>query len=871
MAAQTNILQALSEANAAYATTRRLTNQVQAQRSDMISSLTASYNAYINILKKAEDAQEFYRKLEGQVNKLSSRVKSVCRVQDEEREEVLSANVKKFTGGTIPKGTPLPSQPPTVDPAPSTVSGPKLKDYLQYMKGGSGMGAGVAMSGAMTHPQPQGQPGYAYSDPNSASYSSSMRPAPLGSEQSDPQTSCAGQGGYMAGYAGQVSAYHPSAPSPAPSPAPQSSGSPYKTPYGAAGGPYYPHQAAISAYPGATSSSAYPTPQNPSVPSASAPSAAATSTTPQPAAATTAGQSGSYAGSGTSTQHQTPYGYSSGQYPYYGYQNAAGMTPSGPVGTGVNQGSPHHAGQKASPQHQAGTGGYGAAAPVASSGYGTGAAHTSANISQAGAVAATGGTAQTPLPAAGAAATAQGYYGYYHQQQQQQHPGATAATTSASVPTTVSSAATTTQSSLPQYPYQFAPTRAVNSVSSMYSQAGSMYSANYRPDTMSPSGAVYGNQNGYTGTSQNNASKGPTSTTPATPAQPSQGTGSGAYASGMYSGAYAGGATTHTQSSMSTNTGTGIPSPQAGGPTAQWNMFSNYPQAGISSTSVSLAGGGRAPTNTSMSSSYQSSSKTTPSTTTTAGAAVTSISHIPGMSSIQYSQYAQGYTQSMMWAQYGTGNQQQYQQPQQQQQQRPTQPQQQQYSQQQYPHQEHYSYPQQYPQSAHHSYSQQQQPQPPQATQQQYPQQATHSTPAVATTTTTTSTPSASTTSASSTAVTTTTTAAAATVPTASTGISNLDLLSGIELTSPAASQWSPLTPQPAGGRQGGEAVGNSTTVAAPSSSTSAAAPPQPPPPTLSQSGAAPDLTSTATSYPAAQVPSSTTTNLPNVVSGVSL
>lgn len=80
-----------------------------------------------------------------------------------------------------------------------------------------------------------------------------------------------------------------------------------------------------------------------------------------------------------------------------------------------------------------------------------------------------------------------------------------------------------------------------------------------------------------------------------------------------------------------------------------------------------------------------------------------------------------------------------------------------------------------------------------------------------------------------------------------------MDLLSGIELTSPS-SQWSPLTPQPAGSRHSVEPTGERG-------------------PAPAQSGTAPDVTSSAAAAVAAstqQVPV-TGSNLPNIVSSVSL
>ncbi|XP_050712311.1 tyrosine-protein phosphatase non-receptor type 23-like isoform X2 [Eriocheir sinensis] len=861
MAAQGNILQALSEANAAYATTRRLTNQVQAQRAEMISSLMASYNAYLNILKKAEDAKEFYHKLEGQVNKLSSRVKSVCRVQDEEREEMLSANVKKFTGGVLgaKKGTALPKQPTNVDVTSSTGGGPKLKDYLQHMKGGSGMAtAGVpGASMAATHP---GAVGY---DPN-ASYVSGVRPAPLGSEQSDPLTSCSGQasaGGYTTSYTGPTSAYHPSAPSPGPSPAPHTSGSPYKTPYSAPGSQYYPQQTGASTYPAASGGMGYVPAQSStgSAANTSAPAPASTAVAPQPAS-TTASHPGGYMPTQPGGQHTGPYSYGS-QYPYYGYQNLpAGATSTHTSGTpqtpvqhttpmGVTQHQPQQTQQPQQPQQtrpqppqqpqpQAPqpqpAPGYSAPLPTS---YGA-TTHT----------ATTSGpprTAQTPQVHG---TNTQGYYGYYQQQ-------------TGTVSTPAAAGAVTPQS---YHPFQYAQNQG-QYIGSMYIQAGSHYSANSKQNVSKAGGVVYSNQSIYAGQAEPSI-KGqpPPVSTQAGPRHPLQ-----------------------TFSSLSVTT------PQAANLYTHWNMYANYPQGGIASTSVSQAGS--ASTNTSKSGMPDCPFSNTLATTTATTTATTDVNQAgpkttPAPVPSSFVPGAQ-YNQPMLWAQY-TGSQQQQQQQQQQPQYQPRLPQTQQAPSQQPPqqksqqqHGQTYSQqPQQYPQQAYpqhqthqypvklqqhpgqypaHSqqypYTQQPQqpqqvplqpsqqppvqPQQPHPSQQPLPQQQQQPRPPVP--------PQHPQGATSTTAATTTTTTTTTTATSATSGISNLDLLSGIELTSPPNSQWSPLMPQPAGSSSTAEPAGVGGQAPA-------------------QSGTAPDVTSSAAAAAAAtsaqQLPVSGS-NLPNIVS----
>nr|XP_053638319.1 tyrosine-protein phosphatase non-receptor type 23-like isoform X2 [Cherax quadricarinatus] len=824
MAAQGNILQALSEANAAYATTRRLTNQVQAQRTETISSLLASYNAYINILKKAEDAEEFYHKLEGQVNKLASRVKSVCRVQDEEREEVLSANVKKFTGSSVaskaPGGPMVSGQIPNLDAGASTASGPKLKDFLQHMKGG-GMGVSSGMHSGMTAASVQvqpGAPGYVYSNQSSA-YTSSMRPAPLGSEQNDPLTSCSG---YTGSYSSQASAYHPSAPSPAPSPAPQCTGSPFKMPVTASPhhtpGQYYPQQSGASAYSANVGVAGYPAAQSSATPMPSTQAASYSSIiNAPPTAATTVSQPSSYTASQVGSQHPSQFGYNV-QYSPYSYQNVPGMTLTTPtVSTSAH--SPHGMPQ-GSPLHGGATSEHKAASRQPQYGYGPGYSVTSSSTFSVNTVtsvasgsicsSSSGGTAQIsqPLPSGQTNKASQGYYGYYPQQQS---TISTASSVTATVPSVVSTTQISTQPPHPtstqnytQYPYQYPQAQANTAVPSVYSQAGA-------------------NQFGYM--SQDGSSyKGQTASTQAADLYSNQGAtySSGSYVSpmtGIYStGTYTSLPSTTSSAQSSGNlqtTNTATYSSQAPN---QWNVYSSYPQAGIVSNSTSQAG--TVSTITSMSG--DSNSVHSQKYPYSSASQLPTQSMLPGVSlmsqtSSQYNQtrqYNQGYSKPMMWAQYGD---QQYQHPHQTQQ-----PQQQ---------------PQQHPPHSLQQYSQQQQPQQacqPQAQQKplepQQPQQSQQS-----------SLQPQSIQGANVQSV-----SAGATVSSVTSGISNLDLLSGIELTSPPTSQWSPLTPQPAGTRQSAEStksVGGSST----------------------QSVAAPDITSTSAA--SSQLTPATGSNLPNVVS----
>lgn len=214
LTAQTSILKALTEANANYADTRRASNEILIRREAMIHGLIASYEAYEDLVSKSHKGLEFYRKLEGSVSKLLQRAKSVCKVQEEERMTLTEKQLKKVV---TPQSL--------TTPKPSGSAGPKLKDYLQYMKPGSGgsnahsmgmtAGTDVGISteflapGMTTGQMPSVLPhvdsrttpassnfyhapaGIPYHETELPSLPTEMRPAPVGSEQTDlPPSFC---------------------------------------------------------------------------------------------------------------------------------------------------------------------------------------------------------------------------------------------------------------------------------------------------------------------------------------------------------------------------------------------------------------------------------------------------------------------------------------------------------------------------------------------------------------------------------------------------------------------------------------------------------------------------------------------------------
>lgn len=204
LAAQDNILKALTDAYAQYVGPRKATQEILRQRNMTISALMSSYDAYEDLLAKSSKGQEFYRKLETNVTKLLQRVKGTCKVQQEERETILAKNGKQ-----LPSKVKKPAVDTTTDISSQTTanaSGLKLKDYLQNMKKGgysvlpasnptgsqyystSGVNYGSIQVPPAASPQPVGgyvEPSSVQND-NTQTWVPAVRPAPVGSEGTAP-------------------------------------------------------------------------------------------------------------------------------------------------------------------------------------------------------------------------------------------------------------------------------------------------------------------------------------------------------------------------------------------------------------------------------------------------------------------------------------------------------------------------------------------------------------------------------------------------------------------------------------------------------------------------------------------------------------
>ncbi|CAH0557308.1 unnamed protein product [Brassicogethes aeneus] len=177
-AAQENIKKALVECYAKTLNSRRFIQDIIQKRQTTINALMTSYDAYDDLLAKANKGIEFYTKLETNVTKLLQRLKGACNVQQEERDQMLSKNEPRKL-----ENAPQQIVPSVVPPQSST---PKLKDYLEARKNKPPTPAPAMVP-------PQAYPQYPQ-DPQV--WPPGVRPAPLGSEVNEPMNSKNAQEAY---------------------------------------------------------------------------------------------------------------------------------------------------------------------------------------------------------------------------------------------------------------------------------------------------------------------------------------------------------------------------------------------------------------------------------------------------------------------------------------------------------------------------------------------------------------------------------------------------------------------------------------------------------------------------------------------------
>ncbi|XP_038664782.1 tyrosine-protein phosphatase non-receptor type 23 isoform X1 [Scyliorhinus canicula] len=95
LAAQENILKALTDANVKYAAVRKTLTEAEHKWNMTIQMLVASYEAYEDLMKKSQEGKEFYADLENKVTRLLDKMKDICKSQEDQRHLMLEQELKK--------------------------------------------------------------------------------------------------------------------------------------------------------------------------------------------------------------------------------------------------------------------------------------------------------------------------------------------------------------------------------------------------------------------------------------------------------------------------------------------------------------------------------------------------------------------------------------------------------------------------------------------------------------------------------------------------------------------------------------------------------------------------------------------------------
>ncbi|KAK5921700.1 hypothetical protein CgunFtcFv8_019043 [Champsocephalus gunnari] len=95
LAAQENILKALTEANVQYASVRKGLSQTEQQWNGTVQGLVGSYEAYEDLMKKSQEGKEFYEDLEDKASRLLERAKTLAQTRAEERRPLLEKETQK--------------------------------------------------------------------------------------------------------------------------------------------------------------------------------------------------------------------------------------------------------------------------------------------------------------------------------------------------------------------------------------------------------------------------------------------------------------------------------------------------------------------------------------------------------------------------------------------------------------------------------------------------------------------------------------------------------------------------------------------------------------------------------------------------------
>ncbi|NXQ91074.1 PTN23 phosphatase, partial [Nyctibius grandis] len=93
LAAQENVLKALTDANVKYAAVRKALAEVEHKWNTTVQTLVASYEAYEDLMKKSQEGKDFYTDLEGKAAKLLEKARAACHAAEASRQQLLERSV----------------------------------------------------------------------------------------------------------------------------------------------------------------------------------------------------------------------------------------------------------------------------------------------------------------------------------------------------------------------------------------------------------------------------------------------------------------------------------------------------------------------------------------------------------------------------------------------------------------------------------------------------------------------------------------------------------------------------------------------------------------------------------------------------------
>ncbi|NXX26572.1 PTN23 phosphatase, partial [Nicator chloris] len=134
LAAQENVLKALTDANVKYAAVRKALAEVEHKWNTTVQTLVASYEAYEDLMKKSQEGKDFYTDLEGKAAKLLERARAACQASEAHRQQLLERELKKQ-----PPPRPTAPKPPLQKKPLDEAGGPEAAELGSLAQPGEGL------------------------------------------------------------------------------------------------------------------------------------------------------------------------------------------------------------------------------------------------------------------------------------------------------------------------------------------------------------------------------------------------------------------------------------------------------------------------------------------------------------------------------------------------------------------------------------------------------------------------------------------------------------------------------------------------------------------------------------------------------------